>query len=37
MPAPPPFNGATYMVKLLAESEFARLTGLVHIDCSTLR
>lgn len=37
MPAPPPFNGATYMVKLLAESEFARLTGLVHIDCGFSR
>lgn len=37
MPAPPPFNGATYMVKLLAESDFAREVGLVHLDCGFSR
>ncbi|MCA9782753.1 MAG: glycosyltransferase family 4 protein [Calditrichaeota bacterium] len=37
MPAPPPFNGATYMVRLLVESPFARQHGLVHIDCGFSR
>ncbi len=33
MPKPPPFNGATYMVELLCDTDFARRTHLRHQDC----